>query len=218
MSDFNFATYDRETRVWTGTVGSYPFPMDVYIGEKLLPALERTPERVIQINHEERTELLCKDLRLSSIRVAQNLQKLGIKPDDIVGFICKNSHNVNALVYGCVLIGAVINPLHVSFTKDGIKQIFGQTKPKIVFCDSKVYRVTQEALNELENDAKVFTLLKKKNGVPFVDEILASTGNESEFVPPKFGKPSNEKLFGVLCSSGTTGTPVIDFVNFLYLF
>jgi 4-coumarate--CoA ligase len=208
MSDYNFASYNRETKVWTGTVGSYGFPMDEYIGEKLLVALEKTPDRVIQINHEERTELLCKDLRLSSIRVAQNLTKLGVKADEIVGFICKNSHHVNALVYGCVVVGAIINPLHVSFTKDGIKQMFGQTKPKIVFCDSDVYQTTKEALSDLGSEAKIFTLLKKVPGVSFVDEILAPTGDESEFRPPKFDKPSNEKLFGVLCSSGTTGTPV----------
>ena len=212
MSDYNFATYDRETKVWTGTIGSYKFPMDVFIGEQLLTALDKTPDRVIQINHEEKTELLCKDLKVSSIRVAQNLQKLGIQPDDIVGFICQNSHHVNALVYGCVLIGAVINPLHVSFTKDGIKQMFSQTKPKLVICDSKVYETTREALNELGNEAKIFTLLREIPGVSHVDELLATTGIESEFVPPKFDKPADKKLFGILCSSGTTGAPVFFFL------
>lgn len=209
MSDFKFATFDRDTKVWTGNVGNYKFAMDDYLGEKLLNALNKTPERVIQINHEEKTELLCKDLKISSIRVAQNLEKLGIKSDDIVGFNCKNSHHVNSLVYGCVLIGAPINPLHVSFTKDGIMQMFGQTKPKIVICDSEVYELTKEALSELENDAKIFTLLKKIPGVAFVDELLAATGIEDDFVPPKFDLPADKKLLGILCSSGTTGTPVI---------
>lgn len=208
MSDFRFATFDRDTKVWTGNVGNYKFPMDVYIGEKILKALDKTPDRVIQINHEERTELLCKDLKLSSIRVAQNLQKFGVTADDVVGFNCKNSHKVNALVYGCVLIGAPLNPLHVSFTKDGIKQMFGQTKPKIVICDAEVYKVTKEALTELENDAKIFTVLKKIHGVSFVDELLAETGSEDDFVPPKFDVPADKKLIGILCSSGTTGTPV----------
>jgi 4-coumarate--CoA ligase len=209
MSDFKFATFDKDTKVWTGNVGNYKFPMDVYIGEKLLNALDKTPDRVIQINHEENTELLCKDLKLSSIRVAQNLQNHGIKPDDIVGFNCKNSHNINALVYGCILVGAPINPLHVSFTKEGIKQIFGQTKPKLVICDSEVYTITREALNELENDAKVFTVLGKFPGVSCADELLAATGTKDEFIPPKFDQPTDKKLLGVLCSSGTTGTPVI---------
>lgn len=209
MSDFKFATFDRDTKVWTGNVGNYKFPMDTYIGEKLLKALDKTPDRVIQINHEQRKELLCKDLKVSSIRVAQNLQKLGIEAEDVVGFNCKNSHNVNALVYGCVLIGAVVNPLHVSFTKDGIKQMFGQTKPKIVFCDLEVYKVTKEALTELENDAKIFVLLGKIEGVSAAKELLARTGIEGSFVPPKFDQPADKKLLGILCSSGTTGTPVI---------
>lgn len=207
MSDFKVATFDPETKVWTGNVGNYKLPMDKFLGAELLKALDRTPNRVIQINHEEGTELLCKDLRTSSIRVAKNLQKSGIEADDVVGFICKNSHNLNAIVYGCVLVGAIINPLHVSFTKSDIKQMFCETKPKIVVCDSEIYEVTKEALEELENDAKVFTLIERVSGAAFFDELFTPIDEGEDYIPPTFDSTSDKKLLGVMCSSGTTGAP-----------
>lgn len=200
-------TYNPHTRIWTGETGGYLLPLDIYVGEKLLEALDETPDRVLQISHEEGAKLTCRDAKLSSIRVAQNLQRLGIKEDDVIGFICRNSGNVVPLIFGCSLIGAVVNPLHVSFTKDSIKHMFGQTKPKLVFCDHDLYETTRDALRELKSHSMVFTLLKKIPVVPFVSEMLVPTGSEYKFKPLSFDKRASEKLIAIVCSSETTGPP-----------
>lgn len=38
------------------------------------------------------------------------------------------------------------------------------TMPKIMFCDANIYELVQECLNELENDAKVFTFSGQSDG------------------------------------------------------
>lgn len=200
-------TYNPRTKIWTGETGAYKYPLDIFLGEKLLEALDDTPERILQINHEEGVKLTCTDAKMSSIRVAQNLQRLGIKSDDVIGFICRNSGNVVPLIFGCVLIGAPINPLHVSFSKESIKHMFSQTRPKLVFCDHDLFETTKEALHEIRNNAMIFTLLKKIPVVPFVSELLVPTGSEYHFKPLTFDKRASEKLVAIVCSSETTGAP-----------
>lgn len=197
--------FDSKTRVWTGTTGAYQFPMDIFFGEKLLVAFDETPDRILQIDHDEGTSLTCKEVKLSSIRVAQNLLRLGIKADDVIGFVCRNSKNVVPLIYGCALIGAPINSLHISFSKDKIKQVFSQTRPCLVFCDNDVFETTKEALRDIKSSAILFTLLKKLPIVPYVNELLVPTGSEYHFKSPKFAKSAAEKLLAIVCSSAVTG-------------
>lgn len=215
-------TYNNRTKIWTGNYSAYSLALDVYYGEKLLEALDETPERTLQINHEENRKLTCSEVKMSSIRVAQNLQRLGIKPDDVIGFICRNSGNVLPLIFGCALIGAPINPLHVSYSKEKIVLMFGKTRPKLVFCDHDLFNITKEALNENENNAMIFTLVKKIPVVPFVAELLIPTGTEYHFKSPKFEKRASEKLIAIVCSSETTAplrgvcmphTAILQFIN-----
>lgn len=216
-------TYNSRTKIWTGDCNAYNYSLDIYYGDKLLEALDETPDRVLQINHEESGNLTCAETKLMSIRVAQNLQRLGIKPDDVIGFICRSSGNILPLIFGCALIGAPINPLHVSYTKEKIMTMFSKTRPKLVFCDHDLFNTTKDALREIKNNAMIFTLLKKIQVVPFVNELLVPTGTEYHFKPLKFDKRASEKLIAIVCSSETMGplqgvcmphTTVLQFATF----
>lgn len=200
-------TFNARSKIWSGNFNAYKYPLDIYYGEKLLEALDETPERVLQVNHEEGGKLTCSEVKMSSIRVAQNLQRLGIKPDDVIGFICRNSGNIVPLIFGCALIGAPVNPLHVSYTKEKIMIMFNKTRPKLVFCDHDLFEKTKEALRETKNNAMIFTLLKKVPVVPFANELLVPTGTEYHFQPLKFDQRASEKLIAIVCSSETTGPP-----------
>lgn len=207
MSQSNLAKFDPVTKVWTGPMGRYPYPMTTFVGELLLKSLDENPDKIVQINHDEETVWVAKDLKFSSIRVAQNLIKLGIKPDDVIGFNTRNTEKVYPLILGCILSGALANPLHVSFTKDGIKQMFGQTQPKIVICDFDVYETMKISLDELKSNAKIYTTIEIVSEVSFVDELLTPTGTEKNFIPIKFDTTSDRKATSIMCSSGTTGEP-----------
>jgi len=198
-------TFNSNSKIWANTVNSYSYPMDLFYGEKLLDALDETPDRILQINHEENTSHTCEEIKISSIRVAQNLQRLGIETDNVIGFVCRNSSTVISLVFGCVLIGTPVNPLHINFSKNKIQEIFEQTKPVLVFCDYDFFEITRNALKEINNNAIIYTLLKKLPVVPFINELLIPTGSEYHYKATKFDKQASEKLIAIMCTSDSNG-------------
>jgi 4-coumarate--CoA ligase len=175
------ATFNSETKIWDGPKAEYNFAPDTTIGAELLKKLAETPERILHICHDDGISMSCEETRIASIRVAQNLRQLGFKQGDVFGFICRNGSKLPVTIYGSLYIGAPINPLDVAFKKDDIVHMFGQTKPKLVFCDADVYDTVKLALNELENDAIVITFREKIDGARYIDELFAPTGNEESF-------------------------------------
>lgn len=176
------ATFNAETKIWEGPKIPYGFPRDSSIGVELLKKLSETPHRTLHVCHDDGRSMSCEETRIASIRVAQNLTRLGYKQGDVVGFITRNSSNLPPALYGTILIGAPVNPLEAGFKKDDMKHMFAQTTPKLVFCDADVYETTKTALTELGNEAAVFTLIGRVDGVPFIDELLVPTGSEDSFV------------------------------------
>lgn len=175
------ATFDSTTNIWEGPSVSYQFSHNTSIGAEILKKLAETPQRILHICHDDGISMTSEETRIASIRVAQNLTKLGIQKGDIIGFICGNSTKLPALIYACLLIGAPINPLDNGFKKDDIKHMFEQTTPKLVFCDSDVYETVQLSLDEMKSDAIIITLRKSITGVRYVDELLSETGSEEHF-------------------------------------
>lgn len=175
------ATFDSSTKIWEGPKISHPFNLHTSVGGEILKRLAETPERILHICHDEDISMTCEVTRIASIRVAQNLTRLGIKKGDVVGFLCTNSIKLPELIYGCLLIGAPINPLDISSKKDDIKHMFEQTIPKLVFCDSAVYETVQLSLDEMNSNATIITLREQISGVHYVDELLTETGNEAFF-------------------------------------
>lgn len=175
------ATFNSETKIWDGPKVAYNFELDTSIGAELLKKLAATPDRVLQISHEDGIALTCKQARIASIRVAQHLNKLGYTRGDVFAFICRNGTDLLPTLYGSFLIGAAVNPLDAGFKKDDIKHICSQTKPKLVFCDGEAYETTTAALDELGIDAKVITLRSKVSGATFIEDLLTPTGNEDSY-------------------------------------
>lgn len=176
------ATFNSETKVWDGEKVEYPFANDTSVGAEILKSLAETPERVLNICHDDETAMTCEETRLNAIRIAQNLTKLGFKAGDNIGIICTNSTYLSPTLYACLLIGAPINPLDVAFRKDDIVQMFGQTKPKLVFCDSDVYKTVKEAIDELKSNAIIYTLRDVIEDTSFIAELIEPTSNESDFM------------------------------------
>lgn len=197
-------TFNPRTKVWSANAEKYKLSLDIFLGEKVLEALDETPERVLQINHEEETRMTCSEVRTASIRVAQNLERIGIQSDDVVGFLCRNSGNLLPLMYGCTLIGAPVNSLHYSSSKETIQKMFSQTNPKLVFCDHDLFALLKEALHDSNINSMIFTVIEKISVVPFVSELFVPTGSESNFKPARFDRPASEKLVAIVCSSETS--------------
>lgn len=198
------SSFDKTTKLWKGPSIPSIYPPNLHISEIILKSLEKTPNRVLQIYYENGAQMTCEELRLKATRVGQNLTKLGIKQGDVIGFNCNNSENLCALLHGCMFIGAIPNPMTPVHDKNDLMHMWNITEPKFVFCDAEVYMKVAEALRDIANRAIICTLIERKDGVIFVDDILATTGIEETFEPVKC-KSSEEKLIAILSSSGTSG-------------
>lgn len=196
--------FNAETKVWEGVKIPFPVPLDVHISELVINELKKTPKRIVQISYDDGTVQSGEELRVKIIRVAQNLKRLGIKEDEVVGVVCENSVDLMAFVNGIVQLGAIVNPMSVEHSKEDLANMFGQTKPKLVFCDFTVHSKVQDALHDVNNDAAIYTTFDEVAGVASADDLLKPTGDEENYQITKFKDPSNKTL-GILPSSGTTG-------------
>lgn len=196
------AKFNSELKIWESTKVPYPHSMDVYFGEIMLEFCENTPDRVIQFHHEENKALTCRELKNSSISIAKNLISIGIKSDDVVTIICRNSNFVTSFIHGCVLMGAIINPLTHQLSVDNISHLLKQTKPKLIICDPDMIPVIKVAMKLINLPLVYVTGDESVDGFQSTCELLNVI--DFDFTPPKFDKKADKKLLAILCSSGTT--------------
>lgn len=199
--------YDGRTKIWHGPQIPYRYAMDVMLGDLVLEKLAATPERILQICADDETTLTCEQLRLSSIRVAQHLEKIGIKEDDVIGLITHHSHFATCFITGCILIGAIVNPLDVQMSESDIHHVYNESKPKVILCDDEAILKLKKALQSVDFNYRIYSTTKgtSSNFQLNAQNFVKPTGDEAKFKAPKLAKPSDQQLLAILCSSGTTG-------------
>lgn len=198
------SVYNPETKVWRGPLVPWPVPWDKYISELVIEGLSKNPKRVVQISYDDNIEMTCEELRSKIIRVALNLQKLGIRDGDVVAVICANSLDLMAYVNGIIQFGAIVNPMCLDHSIEDLINMFKKTKPKLVICDADFYDTLTAALNVLENDCPIYTTLQRIEGVNYAEELFNETGDEDDYQPIKFENP-NHRTMAILASSGSSG-------------
>lgn len=122
------------------------------------------------------------DIRLKTIRAAQNLQARGYKSNQVFGILAGNVTNLPPIVFASLCLGCPINAMHTGVDRPNIVRMFEMTEPSLVFCDVKVYDLVVECLMKLGNVAKVFTFNGTKGDSESVDCLFNETGIEEEFV------------------------------------
>lgn len=89
---------------------------NVNAAQVLLDAMNRNPQKTGQINVKSGMKLTNGELRISTIRVAQNLQRLGIRSGDVVAVMAANRDFVSSVVIGAMALAAPVNILGVNFS------------------------------------------------------------------------------------------------------
>lgn len=126
------------------------------------------------------------EIRIKTIRTAQNLQALGYKPKEVFTLIARNSHHVAPITFASLAIGCPINALDPSFGKTEIIHMMKITKPVLVFCDVACYELVDESLKELGNEAKIYTFggsIGRSEPVEnWFKELMNSNHDENQFM------------------------------------
>lgn len=111
------AEYDEFNRIWHGVKKPHTYSSEQGLGKVLIDILERTPDKIAQINDDSELEITCDEVRRKSIRVAYSLGKMGFKKGDIMMIAARNGPDLAPVLFGCFLLGAPINPIDVTFGK-----------------------------------------------------------------------------------------------------
>lgn len=202
--------FDSTSRQWESSKVPFHHLSNFFLGDVFLKKMKETPDRVLQISHKDNFQVTCSVMMTQSIRIAQNMIKLGLRSDDVVGVICKHSNEMTYFINACIMIGCPINPLDLSLSMEELRNLFNQTKPKLVVCDNEVLTKVRQAMTLLKLPLRIFVPHNTSvNGAFDFEELLKPSGNVNSFEPPKFVMRPAEKLLALLCSSGTTEVPKV---------
>lgn len=122
------------------------------------------------------------EVRLMTIRAAQNLLKRGYEPHQVFSFMADNSDYLLPIFLATISLACPIIPLNTSLSKDEIIDILSKTKPVVVFCDAKNCAQMREALDKLKWNLKIFTFGGTVDGFEPVERLLDETEVENKFM------------------------------------
>ncbi|XP_062552732.1 probable 4-coumarate--CoA ligase 3 [Armigeres subalbatus] len=201
------ASYDYVRRVWSGPRQPCIFNPECNFGQIVLNLLDRSSEKVVQIDADTGREMTRAEMRLRVVRAAQHLQKLGYQVGDIASVVAVNSENLAPLVLALQVIGVGFNALAPSFDADEIAHMLRQTQSKLLFCDAENYDTVKVAAGKaLEGDYRIYVMEGAQEPTLAVDQLFKPTGTERMFYPRYLGD-SYKLVANITCSSGTTGLP-----------
>ncbi|XP_070507513.1 uncharacterized protein [Chironomus tepperi] len=201
-----FCTYDPVNKIWSGRKRQQIYNVDANAGYLFLQKLIQTPKNIFQISDDTGVELTCADVYERSLKFANFFTQINLKQGDVVGLIASNSENLVPIIFGCLVIGVAVNPLSIVMGVEDIEHMWSKTKPKVIFSDGKIIETVKSAVDKMELDAKIYTMIDKVEGFGYVEDILNRDFDvESYEFPDLPNTPSTIAL--ISCSSGTTSSP-----------
>lgn len=118
---------------------------------------------------------------MMTIRAAQNLQMRGYNSKQVISIISGNVPDLAPVVFASLCLGGPVNTIPTT-PKREIQRILGMTEPKLIFCEIEVFDMVKKCLQELQMDAKIFTLNGAADDAESVEVLFVETGIEDDFV------------------------------------
>lgn len=180
-SIIRFEEMDPNSYIFSGEEVTPIYHPNITVGQILINCLRKTPNKVTQICIDER-EFTCGELEQLSIRAAQNLQNYGIKLEDVTCIITNNATYSIPIVIACTMIGSPLLILSPDSENKEIAHLLKLAAPKLIFCDDFVVDKILKIVSENNILGKLVSLIKKMQGLDYVQDFLKETGNEDNFV------------------------------------
>ncbi|XP_058445396.1 luciferin 4-monooxygenase-like [Malaya genurostris] len=202
-----FHSFNSVTKEW---ISRFPPPVvdpKANLGQIILDTLDRNPSKVLQIDTDTSRQMTAREMRLRTIRIAQNLAGLGFGKDDMAALACSNSENLSPIALGLMVAGIPFIPLPMGFNADDLGHLMGLVQPKLVICDEAILKLLLEGAGEaLKIKPVMFVMESERENVRKIDELLRETGSETDFIPQYHGSMNSQPSI-IICTSGTTGRP-----------
>lgn len=134
------------------------------------------------MSDDSKRQMTYDEIRIKTIRAAQNLRYRGFESREVYTFIVGNIDDLAPILFATFCNGCSVNGLDPSFKKIEFVHMLGLIKPSLVFCDIKVYDLVKDCLKELKNSAKFFTFGGCKDDSEDVEVLFNETKNEDCFM------------------------------------
>lgn len=136
-----------------------------------------------QISDDSGEHFTFDEIRLQTIRIAQNLQKRGYAQlKQVFGIVANNVPHLAAVVFASFCLGCPINATHAAAEKANMLHAFRITQPSVVFCEIGVYDLVRECFGEIGLNVKIFTFNGVKEDSEAFENLLQDTHNEDAFM------------------------------------
>lgn len=136
-----------------------------------------------KINADTGERFTFSEMRMKTIRVAQNLLRRGFNSKYLIATVAGNVPHLAPIIYASLCLGWPVATMYTAMEKQSIVRMFELTEPRIIFCEANVYDLIVECLTEVGiSNAKIFTFDGIKGDSEAVDSLFDETGHESDFV------------------------------------
>ncbi|XP_060646423.1 uncharacterized protein LOC132784672 [Drosophila nasuta] len=180
------------------------------LGQYVLEKYKSFGDQTVMIDAVTGTEYSAKFMYDSIVRLAQILQKLGVKQNDVIGLSSENSVGFAIAMFAGFAVGATVAPLNVTYSDREVDHAINLSKPKVIFASKiTVDRVAKVAKNNKFVKA-IIALSGNSTNHPNVQLFTDLMNNDKFKTTPDFTSPTANKAEDVsliVCSSGTTGLP-----------
>ncbi|XP_029711464.1 uncharacterized protein LOC109406984 [Aedes albopictus] len=203
-----FTFYDSTTKIWRGTNMQPIYNPNQTLGALMIATLNHNPQQIAQISADTGVRVTCGEMRLRTIRAAQNLARMGYGKGNIFTMAVRNEETVAPVLFACFALGIPVNLLDASFQRDDLSHMLNTVRPQVIFCDQDTWPEMAAAvkMTKLQTDDVFIFGDTGVEGYRHANELLVATGKEDVFVPEYF-EDAGSRLAVIVCSSGTTGRP-----------
>ncbi|KAH8364631.1 hypothetical protein KR084_009318, partial [Drosophila pseudotakahashii] len=149
----------------------------------------------------EDTVLTREELHMNAKRVASYMREMGLGQEDMVGVMGRQTTHLAAVAYACFFNGTPFHALHNAYEESTVEQLFGITRPRLIFCDGDEFEKVRAATRDLQ--VSIVTMRNHPKRTLRIQDVL-STPVEKNFRPVRL-EHGNDQTLAILSSSGTSG-------------
>lgn len=144
-----------------------------------------------------------------AVRVAEQLDNIGLEPGDRIGLLAKHGLSICQAVHGIIQAGAVVVPLNVRLTVDELLWQVRHAGVRCILFDEVYAGTAAEIRQRLHGEGHEVRLIHL--------EVFTDGQTNGRSVAVRQGGINLNRPFGIIYTSGTSGTPkgcVLTYGNF----